>query len=620
MSVGRRLALLLLPLGFALGADPRWIRMSSSDFEILSSAGEGDTRRALEYFEQVRNFFEERAGGSKVQKFEPIRVIIFGSENQYRPYRPNEVAAAYYTQIAGRDYIVMGSVRQEVFPIATHEYVHLVVRHDGMTPPPWLNEGIAEVYGSMKAYGGKITVGDLIPGRMQSLIRDRWVPLSEILGADHDSPYYNEKNKAGSLYNEGWALTHMLMLDKAYREKFPSVLSALSNSSGGRNADSPKVLEQIYGKPLSAIEKDVQSYVTGNQFMAAVFDMKLLKVEGKKAAEPASVYDVKLSLLELENSKDRGLSADARRDLEELAKSEPNRPDAHITLGYLLARSNQMEPAQEAFGRALDLGVSNPEVLWDIARMTGGSDPKHSIDALKKLLALQPDRFEVRLMLSEMYMRERQAKEVLALLGSVKSVRPDDASRFFKLVTYAKQETGDKAAARANAKAWRQNAKEATDQATADQFIEFLDRQEAAEKERQSYQAEMDRRRAQGGSVSAAPSTIMQPPGGFDDTVMLATRQGGPAMPVVEGRLVDFNCTGNQPRFVVATDAGRVSILMDDPKNITVTGVSGITIDMNCGPQKNTPVWIEYEVLSNPVAGVRGAARVLHFEPKPASK
>jgi hypothetical protein len=36
------------------------------------------------------------------------------------------------------------------------------------------------------------------------------VPLQAIVSADRNSPYYNEKNRAGSLYNEGWALVHML--------------------------------------------------------------------------------------------------------------------------------------------------------------------------------------------------------------------------------------------------------------------------------------------------------------------------------------------------------------------------------------------------------------------------
>ena len=93
-------------------AGPRWIRMPSADFEIYSSAGEGNTRETLQYFERVRSFFEQTMGASPA-KLDPIRIIMFGSEKEFDPYRFNEVAGAYYTQAGGRDYIVLGKAVQE---------------------------------------------------------------------------------------------------------------------------------------------------------------------------------------------------------------------------------------------------------------------------------------------------------------------------------------------------------------------------------------------------------------------------------------------------------------------------------------------------------------------------
>jgi hypothetical protein len=64
--------------------------------------------------------------------------------------------------------------------------------------------------------GDKALDGDLIPGRLQALSTEKWVPLQVVLSADHDSPYYNEKNKAGGFYSESWALVHMLSLSREY--------------------------------------------------------------------------------------------------------------------------------------------------------------------------------------------------------------------------------------------------------------------------------------------------------------------------------------------------------------------------------------------------------------------
>ncbi len=40
---------------------------------------------------------------------------------------------------------MLGSVSDDVFPIAVHEYVHLVAQHLGLNLPPWLNEEVPDV-------------------------------------------------------------------------------------------------------------------------------------------------------------------------------------------------------------------------------------------------------------------------------------------------------------------------------------------------------------------------------------------------------------------------------------------------------------------------------------------
>src|SRR3974377_121691 len=255
MTSPKLLSLIAL-ISAAASAEPRCIHIHSANFEIYSSASEGSSRETLRYFEQVRSFFLQATGRS-VSKPVPVYIIDFGSEKESLPFRPNEFAAAFYHGGAERDYIVLSRASSETFPIATHEYVHLVVQHSGLNFPPWLNEGLAELYSTLKPLGDKVVVGNLIAGRVQELYREKWVPLAVILSAGHDSPYYSEKNKAGSLYNEGWALVHMLALNQEYRPKFNALLNAIANG-----APSAMALEQTYGKPLAAIEKDTQAYLT----------------------------------------------------------------------------------------------------------------------------------------------------------------------------------------------------------------------------------------------------------------------------------------------------------------------------------------------------------------------
>ena len=66
--------------------------------------------------------------------------------------------------------------------------------------------------------------------RYQALLRENWVPLATIVSVDQKSPYYNEKNKAGGLYNEGWALTHMLELSAEYAPRFQDLVMQIRPS------------------------------------------------------------------------------------------------------------------------------------------------------------------------------------------------------------------------------------------------------------------------------------------------------------------------------------------------------------------------------------------------------
>jgi tetratricopeptide (TPR) repeat protein len=599
MSKLARLAFAIFFISRAFGAEPRWIKMPSDDFEIYSSAGEGDTRQALQYFERVRGFFEQALGGSE-QKPDPVRIIIFNSKKEYEPYRPNEFAAAYYTQVAGRDYIVLGGASADVFPVAVHEYVHLVASHGGLKLPPWLNEGIAEIYSTLKPIGDKVMVGSIIPGRMYALSREKWVPLAVIIAADHNSPYYNETSKAGSLYNEGWALTHMLELSPEYHPGFTKVLEEIRKGTPSQPA-----LEKVYGKPLASIEKDLQGYLAGDRFRASLFPIKLREEKVRTAAEPASLFDVKLTLLDLSNRP--GREADTRKKLEELVADNPKRPEPYVGLGYLAARGKQMEDAQKSFKQAVDLGSKNPQMLWDYGRMAGQTDSPQSIRALSALLEQQPARLEVRLFLAQVQLYAKQPQSTIETLRPVRNVSMADASRFFQLLAFAYNDAGNKEEAATAARRWRENTKDA-DRDTADSFVQYLERPQQAA-----------RSAPQDATRSAPPRELPTPPPSPGDFAPEA--QQPKILPSVSGVFVEMDCKGRQPKLILQTEDGRVVFLMDDADKLTAYGLPNATgLELTCGPQKGVKVRIQYETPSNAQAGVMGLARGIHFEPVPTLK
>jgi hypothetical protein len=308
-------AMLLAPAWAS--ADPRWIRLDSPGLEVLSTASEIETRRVLEHLERAGEVFAQgnffKQGRAETGSGDPLHMILFGSRQEFEPYRPNATAGAFYRQSETGDYIVLGGgARDDALPMAVHEYSHWIAQHSRMRLPPWLSEGIAELYSTMKPLGGQVIVGAPIAARLRALATERWTPLATILEADQNSPYYNEKSKAGSLYNEGWALTHMLAMTPAYGPRFASLLAAIQAGASSREA-----LETVYGKPLEAIEKDLGVYIRPGAFKGATVSIRLRNTgsgAGVHApAEAAPPFDVKLALLAISNRP--GKEAEMQREL-----------------------------------------------------------------------------------------------------------------------------------------------------------------------------------------------------------------------------------------------------------------------------------------------------------------
>src|SRR5690348_3968842 len=147
--------------------------------------------KALKVFEQVRYFFMQESP-SKTAPATPVRIIAFRNEKQYKPYRFNEGAFAYYLRGRKCDYIVMQDISPEHYRAAVHEYTHLITEHLGLHLPIWLNEGLADFYSSLEPKGSKAEVGAPLPGHVTLLQTRTWLPLSVLLNVGRDSPYYNE--------------------------------------------------------------------------------------------------------------------------------------------------------------------------------------------------------------------------------------------------------------------------------------------------------------------------------------------------------------------------------------------------------------------------------------------
>src|ERR1022692_720718 len=189
-------AVVLFPAAGSEG--PRWLKIKSPNFELFTTAGERNGREVARHFEQVRAFFLD-AMGLGLKSGPPVRIVVFRSDKGSR------LPSAFYLGTDDHDYIIMKGASGENFPVAVHEYTHLLLKHSGMRPPVWFNEGLAEFYSNLKPVGGKVEVGGIIMPHYTLLRQsqwidlpallavEQWIDLPALLAVEQDSPLYNVK-------------------------------------------------------------------------------------------------------------------------------------------------------------------------------------------------------------------------------------------------------------------------------------------------------------------------------------------------------------------------------------------------------------------------------------------
>lgn len=590
-----RATTLLLPAllcAACLSAQPKWIQMQNENFRVYSSAKEYETRKALDEFERVRSFFLQTSGAPPAKPV-PISIIIFGTEKEYQAYRFNEFAIAYYAGQSDRDFIVIGKLGEQSSQIATHEYTHLVFRHAGYTLPPWLNEGTADLFSTLHSIGKDVEFGSVMLGRLQALSRDAWVPMETILAADQSSPYYNETKQAGSLYNQSWALVHMLATTQPFI-KFWELIEAVQ-----KGTPSVKAIEAVYGKPFPEIEKDLKFYIKSNSFKRLIMKLKLDGVE-KLAAQPADMFDVREAQAEILMGL-KGKQAEAKTRFEELTREDAKRPEPWANLGYLVWRDGKPSEATGHFAKAFELGNRNPRLLWDYARLVQGDKPENAAAAFAALLDLEPQNIDARLDLANLQMMQRQYPAALATSRAVTTVRTAaQRDRVLYISAFSAMQTGNVADARSRAEELRRLSTVDDYKQRADDMLRFLN-QPQRPVQAPVVQAQVD-----------APAEIVERP-------VLTQRDSAPAtradmeiiLQDVKGTLVELNCAA-PARFILETDSGRKTFLVLQPDRLIVTGREG-GAQFQCGAQKPAPSMRLQFTIAPEGSNADGVVRAVHF-------
>jgi len=583
LSIVLFLTLLCLCLGTPVQARQRWIRLTTDHFEMYTDNGEKQATNALQVFEQVRYFFLN-SSKHPLPLEGKVRIVAFSSENDYKPYRLNAGAFAFFVPSHERDYIVMQDLQSEHHQTAVHEYTHLIVSHLKLDPPIWLNEGLAELYSSLEPSGKKAMVGRALPGRAETLLTKSWMDWNVLFQVDHGSPYYNVPDKMEIFYAQSWAATHMLALSSGYQPNFSRLFAAVSGGMPMAEA-----LQKIYGKSPAEFGADVQKYVHQNTIRAAVYDVTLSKSDLNPDVEELSAFDKELALAELLSTK-RETAPEARRRLMALEQQSPRSVEVQVSLGYLAWQENDIEDSRKHFGIATDAGLKRPKVLYDYALLLQGTSRSADVipNLLSQVLAAQPENVDARLLLAGTLLHGQRYGAALSYLAQVQKVSPEHAFDYFGMLANARVNLHDLNGAKSDAQRALEYAKTDAQKQDMQQLLVWL---EAA-----VHPAAVQRL----SNPSAASVREIEEPArapGQHAGVMLA---GNQKLPRVKGVMKALECGTAQIRLRLHVDTGDLLFaLPEDPKDVLIRNAGKPEIQLVCGALRSEALTVVYKPTAN---------------------
>ena len=420
------------PISFP-AADEPWVRVRSVHFIVLSSATDKRTRAMVEGLETLAAALTKLAPSIAAPSATPTRVLVFTRHREVQPYfdyllnrDSAHVTGLFVTQKNAGSMIIEaedGTLPSDRTPF--HELVHSLLTHGKKRPPLWLDEGLAEYFGSASLRRGSLFIGEPVRAHVEVLRREKHLPLAEVFGAGTASDDYNLTASQRLFYAESWAAVDALMRASGpQQERFYDFIRDVES---GTTVDA--ALQAHFGLTVASLEKTLRAYghslrstsgtslpvpdVDTSMTMARLERDDLLYELGAflRALNPESPEATRHFAAALEINPKHAHALAALGRYEESIAAGPNDPEVYLTyaesllgtqIGPLAEANPEEEKEAAAFRKARQLAAKALTLHGDEARARGDfgvsflleqdSDLGPGIEALQSAHALAPER------------------------------------------------------------------------------------------------------------------------------------------------------------------------------------------------------------------------------------
>jgi tetratricopeptide (TPR) repeat protein len=260
---------------------PRWIRVSSDHFSVLTDAGEKQGRDIAVRMEQMRAVFGQLLLKSKLKMPQPLEIIALRSDKEYvqiAPIRDGQpiTEPGFFLPGEDRNYIILNLFEEDSWRAVVHPYAHLLLNYNYPPTQPWFDEGFAEYFSSIRVNNTQVEIGsdpelgsawhsDLVgnqtrvldPPKSLTEILDTpvWLAVPDLFTMKHSMADFREGSHRSLFYAQSWITVHYL-LNKNKLPETGTYFDLVQN----QKVPVAQAMQQAFGMTPAQFDQAVRDY------------------------------------------------------------------------------------------------------------------------------------------------------------------------------------------------------------------------------------------------------------------------------------------------------------------------------------------------------------------------
>ncbi len=340
-------------------AKREWLIAADDEFQFYSNATKARTQSLYEELHDAREIFHMLFPKLKGLQGRQLRIVLCHDSKTMRELtplfagKPKDVGGVFFHDAEGA-FMLVGNYGEQTRNVLLHEYIHYLTHGKGQYVPPWLSEGLAELFSTVSQDDkGKVKVGEPIESRVLRLREDGPMDFERFFKVTLGSPEYNSSDHGRHVfYAQAWALLHYFLFghhdlgDDAFQR-----LLSMGIQTPVIDAESFKA---AFGIDFGELQKRIRRYTRDGKYRVPTYTLPAEKRPAEIALRVASKAERNL-IYGFVLLRSRGDTA-AYPHLARALTEDPSLPDVQAFNGHLFFQRKNYEVALPYFQRAIELG------------------------------------------------------------------------------------------------------------------------------------------------------------------------------------------------------------------------------------------------------------------------